>query len=108
MVDISIHIRQVKPTHCHGFVLALCVMQCREQFELMLDTPRHCGHKSFLEIWSQGMLDSMKLNQRFVRRVVNSLPKHGVKAIGRKCAGLEASWITEAVTISLIGSTFHS
>ena len=48
----------------------------------------------------------IKLKQRFLRRVMKSLPLHGVGAIGRKCAGLEASWLVEALAISLIADNW--
>ena len=106
MVDRSILIHQVKPTHCQGFVLALCIMQYRRQFELMLSTSRHCGHKSFLERGVKVSVGEHETQPTIPKEGwVKSLPMHGVRAIGRKCAGLEASWLAEALAISLIAAT---
>ena len=44
-----VHICEVEPAHCKGFVLGLCFMQNRGLFELILSGPRHCGPGSFLQ-----------------------------------------------------------
>ena len=64
--------------------------------------PGTVGIKAFCREGSRYLLAIMYPSHRFLRRVVNSLPMHGVSAIGRKLPGLVASSAAEVLGMSVM------
>jgi hypothetical protein len=65
------------------------------------------GMKAFWSDVSKYLFSRMNFSHRFRRRVVKTLPIHGVRAMGLKLLGFAASSAADPFAISLIAAVFH-